>query len=191
MKRYVALLRGINVGGNNKVAMSKLRTLFSSLGFGEVSTYINSGNVIFTSIIADTSLLQRIIEKNIFESFRLQIPILVRDSATIQKVCKALPESLHNNKETKTDILFLWDRYANKQTLNHIQSNKEVDTLIYISGSIIWSVERSNYAKSGMKKFIGSEIYKNMTARNSNTVKKLGELLQTNPPLQIKFSRKI
>jgi uncharacterized protein (DUF1697 family) len=87
-------------------------------------------------------------------------------------------------------IGFMQGRLSPKPA-ERIQSNKEVDTLIYISGSIIWSVERSNYAKSGMKKFIGSEIYKNMTARNSNTVKKLGELLQTNPPLQIKFSRKI
>lgn len=172
-KKFVAFLRGINVGGNKKVEMSKLKKVFESLGFVNVSTYINSGNVIFQSSRKDFSQIEIALEK----SFGFEIKVIIRDVENIQKICEALSHEFQNDKEQKTDILFLWDEFDKKSTINLIEANPKVDNLQYISGAIIWSVQRSDYAKSGMKDFVGTKVYKNMTARNVNTVRKLAELM--------------
>jgi uncharacterized protein (DUF1697 family) len=176
----VALLRGINVGGNNKVSMSELKKVFESLGYSSVKTYINSGNVIFEEQKKEEAILAREIEKALEKTFKFRIKIVLRDSKNIQKLNKAIPSSWQNNSDMKTDVLFLWGEFDTKATLALLKTNLAVDTLQYISGAIVWSVLRKNYAKSGMNKFIGTLVYKNMTARNVNTVRKMEELLRLN-----------
>lgn len=173
MTKYVALLRGINVGGNNKVEMSKLKKVFGSLGFENVSTYINSGNVIFET---DKKDLEPLIEKVLKKTFGFSLRIVIRDAKNIKKLCKDIPKDYLNNTEQRTDVLFLRDEFNTKKSI-HLIKTTEVDTLKYIDGAIIWNVKRKDVTKSGMKKFIGTLIYKNMTARNINTVRKLNELL--------------
>lgn len=177
MYKKLALLRGINVGGNNKVEMLKLAQLFSSLGFAEVKTYINSGNVILFAT-ENSNALQDNIEKAIHKSFGFEVKVLIRDAENILNICEAIPASWKNDSEQKTDVLFLWKDFDSEKTLEKIEQNPEVDKLIYTDGCIVWNVQRSNYTKSGMNKFIGSTVYKNMTARNINTVRKLGELMR-------------
>jgi uncharacterized protein (DUF1697 family) len=174
---YVALLRGINVGGNNTVAMKKLKATFEALGFESVRTYINSGNIIFSSAISDQKSLVHMIEKGIKKEFGISLKVLVRDEQTLRKVAQAIPKNWKNDQSQKVDVLFLWDEYVSKRTLEKIRQTKGVDTLVYVSGSILWHLYRKNYSKSGMNKFIGTEIYKNMTARNANTVRKLAALV--------------
>ena len=176
--KYVALLRGINVGGNNKVEMGSLKACFEALGFLDVSTYINSGNVIFTTKKTSESKLASGIEQAIEKTFDFPVRTVVRTAANIEKVAKAIPDKWTNDKEQKTDVLFLWDDFDSKDSLKLIVTNAKVDTLKYVDGAIIWHLEKKHYSKSGMKKFIGTPVYKNMTARNANTVRKLAELLQ-------------
>ena len=176
MNKYVALMRGINVGGNNKVEMKKLKLIFESLGYCNVSTYINSGNVIFDTEKEEGKLVIEI-EKTLKKNFGFEIKCLIRDQENIIKINKKIPKEWKNDTEQKTDILFLWDEFQNKKTLELIATNPVVDNLLYIDGTIIWNVRRSDYTKSGMKKFIGTKVYKNMTARNVNTVLKLGEMM--------------
>jgi uncharacterized protein (DUF1697 family) len=176
MTKYVGLLRGINVGGNNRVEMPKLKRAFESLGFLNVSTYINTGNVIFET---DKKDLEEIIEKALKKAFGLPLRIVIRDAKNIKKLCKDIPRGFENNTEQKTDILFLWDEYNNKKSLTLIKKTK-VDTLKYIDGAVVWNVQKKYLTKSGMRGFTGSVIYKHMTARNINTVRKLNELLNQN-----------
>jgi uncharacterized protein (DUF1697 family) len=178
MTKYIAFLRGINVGGNNKVEMPKLKKIFESLGFSNVSTYINTGNIIFETANKDTTTLTEEIEKSLKKSFGFEIRVVIRDSVNIQKLCKEIPSTWNNDAAQKTDVLFLWNDFANKNTLDLIATTKDVDTLIYITGAIVWNVQKSSYTKSSMKKFIGTKVYKNMTARNINTVRKLGEMVR-------------
>jgi uncharacterized protein (DUF1697 family) len=173
---YVALLRGINVGGNKKVEMSKLKEVFTSMGFKNVSTYINSGNVIFDSNKKDFSQLEKVLEK----SFGFEIKVVIRDAENIKNLCQKISQKFQNNAEQKTDVLFLWDEFDKKSTLSLLDTNPAVDTLQYIPGAIVWSLQKSNYGKSGMRNFIGTKVYKNMTARNINTVRKLGEIMAKN-----------
>lgn len=172
MQKYVALLRGINVGGNNKVPMKELKKIFEDLGFSNVLTYINSGNVIFET---NKKVDVKSIEKALQMALGFEARVLVRDAKNLFKIVKEMPQEWVNNSEQKTDVIFLWDEFASKKTIDLIKTT-EVDTLQYIDGAIVWNVKKVNYKKSGMKSFIGTLVYKNMTARNSNTVRKLAEL---------------
>lgn len=172
---YVALLRGINVGGNCRVEMKKLCDLFLSLGFKHVSTYINSGNVIFTTS-KDPKTILKLVYAGLQQAF-FAIPVIIRDQKNILNIVKSVPTTWQNDADQKTDVLFLWDEVDTKSTLKEIVQNPEVDKLVYYSGAIVWHVARKVYNKSGMHKFIGTRVYKHMTARNINTVRKLAELM--------------
>ena len=86
MTTYVALLRGINVGGNKKVEMSKLKKAFEPMGFSDVSTYINSGNVIFKSGKKDFSR----IEAGLKKAFGFEIKVVLRDAENLQNLSKKI-----------------------------------------------------------------------------------------------------
>jgi uncharacterized protein (DUF1697 family) len=176
MPKCIALLRGINVGGNNKVEMKSLQKTFENLGFDSVVTYINSGNIIFGS--SEFPKVEKI-EKAIEQDFGFYVKVLVISSENLIQVCDSIPEYWLNNSEMKTDVLFLWEEFARAETLELIKTNPEVDNLIYSSGAIIWHILKKDYNQSGMNKFVGIKVYKNMTARNVNTVRKLVEILLT------------
>lgn len=178
MYRYVALLRGINVGGNATIAMKDLKHAFEQASYTEVSTYINSGNVLFTSTQKDRPSLTQDIETLIEKNFGFRVPVLIRTSQDFQTILKKMPTEWSNNLEEKTDIMFLWEAFDSKKTLDLITTT-DVDTLIYVPGALIWHIAKKDYTKSAMRKFIGTEVYKNMTARNSNTVRKLAALLES------------
>jgi uncharacterized protein (DUF1697 family) len=177
MNKYVALLRGINVGGNNKVEMSKLKKIFEALGYKNVLTYINSGNIIFESTEIDPEKLTEEIERTLKKKFGFEIRCVLRDSDNIIKLTKTIPTKWTNDAEQKTDVLFLWKDFDHKDSIKLITTQIGVDNLKYIAGAIVWNISKENYSKSGMHKFIGTKIYKHMTARNVNTVRKLAELI--------------
>lgn len=77
MKRYIALFRGINIGGKNKIDMSKLKEAFAELGFTDITTYLNSGNVIFSSVIDDKNVLSNKVKRIIKDRFDLDIPVFI------------------------------------------------------------------------------------------------------------------
>lgn len=175
--KYVALLRGINVGGNSTVDMQRLKKCFESLGYENVRTYINSGNVIFDTVEKKLTEHVDAIEKNLKQTFDFDIHLVVRDQKNIERLCEAIPAMWTNGTEQKTDVLFLWEEYDSRKSLKLIHANPSVDALVYVAGAIVWNLHRSNYAKSGMSKLLSTELYKKMTARNVNTVRKLAALM--------------
>lgn len=176
--KYIALLRGINVGGNNTVSMAKLKKEFESLGFTDVITYINSGNIVFSAQPQAHIKMVTMIETMLHKKCGFEIRVVIRDAQSIMKLVKAIPAAWKNDATEKTDVLFLWDEFDNKKSLALLPINPDVDTLKYISGAIVWHLNKKHYAKSGMHKFIGTKVYKHMTARNINTVRKLAELMK-------------
>src|SRR5690625_4619474 len=100
--KYVALLRGINVGGKNIIKMSKLKACFGLLGFTDVSTYINSGNIIFSTGEPEVFLVKKI-ECGIKDKFGFDIPVVVRSQRQIADITKQLPDSWVNDKNMRTD----------------------------------------------------------------------------------------
>lgn len=175
---YVALLRGINVGGNNKIEMAKLKLTFETLGFTKVKTYINSGNIIFATSIQDTAQIVLKIEDAIQQEFSLNIPVVVRSLSQIQETCKALPDSWMNDSTMKCDILFLWSEVDNESAIHEISVKRDLVDLKYTPGAIIWRTDRDNVTRGGFDKFIAAPIYKKITIRNCNTVRKLRSLME-------------
>ncbi len=174
---YVALLRGINVGGKTKVEMPRLKKLFEELGCENVSTYINSGNVIFKDERPANKLVS-LIEEAIGKTFGLNIRVILRDLQNISKLCREIPESWTNDKDQKTDVLFLWNEINNPDIINKVVINPAIENARYIDGALVWNIGRENVTRGGGVKLIKTDFYKHMTARNINTVRKLYGLME-------------
>lgn len=179
MKRYVALLRGINIIGKNKIPMAELKKGFEELAFKEVKTYLNSGNVIFSSDEEDIKKFTNQIERMIKNQFDLDIPVLV-----ISK--EALIDILHNapkwwgddNKEIYDNLIFIipptkfsdiYDEIGEpKKELEKIQNYKEV---------IFWSFSRKDYQKTNWwSKTASASISTKLTIRTANTIRKIANM---------------
>jgi|SRR5690625_699527 len=175
---YVALLRGINVGGKNKIDMKLLQQTFEKSGMSNVITYINTGNIIFSYQGSSTIELSQILEKTIHDNFELQIKVVVRSFNDISRIMETIPNTLKNDKEMKSDVMFLWDEVDDESVLNLV-IKPIIDTVKYVPGAILWSVDKINVTKSGMSRIVGSKLYKQVTMRNVNTVRKIYQLMQS------------
>lgn len=174
--KYVALLRGINVGGKRKIEMKKLKEIFDGLGFENVSTYINSGNVIFESGEKNKSIKQKI-ELELQKIFNDEYPVLIKNVDDLKNIVKNIPKKWQNNDEQKTDVAYLFEEIDNEKVLEELPIKKEFIEVKYIKGAIAWNVKRENYSKSHLNKIIGNRLYKYMTIRNVNTARYLGKLI--------------
>ena len=100
MKSYIALLRGINISGKNKIIMSELKASFVELGYSEVSTYLNSGNVVFLSDVDDSKVISNTIRLMIKKQFELEIPVFIISQEELKDILNNAPNWWgDNNKE--------------------------------------------------------------------------------------------
>ncbi|MCE5206045.1 MAG: DUF1697 domain-containing protein [Porphyromonadaceae bacterium] len=173
---YLALFRGINVGGHNIVEMRKLKTTFESLGFGHVSTFINSGNVVFEDSLKKEDELIQLIEEAVKKDFQLDVKVIVINSEKLNTICQELPATWVKNESMRTDVMFLWEKYDRPEVLKEMPINS-VDNVKYVPGAVLWNVEGKNYSRSGMIKLVGTDLYRHMTIRNVNTVRKLHQII--------------
>lgn len=174
--KYVALLRGINVGGKNKVEMTPLKIVFEALGASNVVTYINSGNVIFDSDETPKKLVKAI-EKKIEQAFGFHVHVVLKSKPQIEKINQTLPASWTNSGDQKTDVMFLWEEVDHQDTLKRLTIKPDIDRVKYVTGAILWNVDRDKVTKSGLLKIVGTDFYKKMTIRNANTLRKIHELM--------------
>jgi len=175
---FVALLRGINVGGNNKIDMKRLKLTFEQAGMRDVVTYINSGNIIFSASERSKKELSRVLEEAIQHDFGLQIKVVIRSVDDVRVIINAIPDIWQNDKDMSSDVLFLWDEINDESVLERLAIKPDIDTVKYVPGAILWSVSKNNLTRSGKQKLVGSKIYKLMTIRNVNTTRKIYELMQ-------------
>jgi uncharacterized protein (DUF1697 family) len=174
---YVALLRGINVGGKNKVDMPRLKTTFEAAGMKDVTTYINSGNVVFRDNRRQPATITRVLEEAIEGEFGFSIKVLIRNLPSIRKTIKALPDSWTNDSKMRCDVMFLWDSFDRKSILDELSWKPEIEDVVYVPGAVIWRIDRANATKSGLQKIAGTDLYRGVTIRNCNTVRKLADLM--------------
>jgi uncharacterized protein (DUF1697 family) len=173
---YIALLRGINVGGNCKVSMIELKQIFESLGCLDTTTYINSGNIICRSQIAKNELNQKL-EESIEKQFGFFVKVLLLDQNEFQSIFAAIPNKWSNDDEQKTDVMFLWKELDKESVLEGLQVTKNIETLLYTKGALIHNLKRRSQDLSKITKVAGTKTYKFMTVRNVNTVRKLKEII--------------
>ncbi len=174
LMKYVALLRGVNVGGNGKVPMKKLKECFESLGYRSVVTYINSGNIFFESSKKVTAL-QSEIKKIVHTTFGFEVKILLKTQKQLQTIAKAIPRTWRNDLTQKTDVAYLFKEIDAKKILETLPVRMDYIAVLYVKGALIWNVTRENYNKSQLNKIISSPVYKYMTVRNVNTARYLAE----------------
>ena len=175
---YVALLRGINVGGKNKVEMRRLKATFEEAGMTDVATYINSGNVVFSDKRRKAPKITEVLEEAIAQAVGFEIKVLIRDLPAIRKVIKALPEVWTNDKSMRCDVMFLWEQHDRKGVLQELPIKPDIEDVKYIPGAVLWRIDRENVMKSRMSKVVGTALYKGMTIRNCNTVRKLAVMME-------------
>ena len=173
--KYVALLRGINVGGKNKVAMAALRECLEELGFSNVSTYIASGNVLLESD-KKASEVKDLIEEALPKCFKLDtdiIKVLVLSHDQLKKVIDNKPKGFGEQPgKYHSDVIFLMDIDATEAMA--VFSPKEGVDTVWPGTGVIYSQRLSAMrTKSRLNKIMGTPAYRHMTIRNYNTVTKL------------------
>lgn len=180
MGRYVALLRGVNVGGKNRVPMAELNELFETHGFREVKTYINSGNIIFADNHATKAELKEVCETLIFNKFKLAIPVAVISAEELITMSAHTPEWWGETKEAKHNALFVIPPVTAKEVLEAFGPIKpEYEKVAYYDSVIFWTAGMENFSRTSWSKIVGTKPYSQVTIRNANTFNKLVQLIQS------------
>lgn len=174
--KYVALIRGINVGGNSMISMLQLKAGFEKVGFIHVSTYIHSGNVLFETTLRNMREIEQIIEKMIENTFSIRTNVMTRTATDIRRVLAELPRKWQS-EDFRCYIAFIKSPMTPHTIVGSIAPKDGVDVVRTGHGVVYLITKRSDITKSGFTKFVGSKIYQYMTIRNLNTVKKLDERL--------------
>jgi uncharacterized protein (DUF1697 family) len=174
--RYVALLRGINVGGRTLVKMADLKACFEQLGFDDVSTYIASGNVLFESG-DDAAGLATTIEAAIEQRFELPVKVVVLDRASYARIVKAIPKPWIGDGSLRANVAFVRPGTDAKAVVRDLDPDPAIEEVKAVKGAILWATRRDALNRSVMRKLIAGAAYKELTVRNLNTTLKLQELL--------------
>ena len=175
---YVALLRGVNVGGKNMVSMASLKVSFERMGFRNVSTYINSGNILFRTKEPDARKLERKIEQMLSAEYQLDSKGVVRSYHELAQVVEQLPADWVEDSGWKYNVIFLRDSVDSANVLRELKPKSDIEQVIYRTGALLWSVRVSDATRTAFVKLPGQKIYQEMTVRNLNTTRKLYELLK-------------
>lgn len=177
MKKYIAFLRGINVGGKNKVSMQELKELFVQNGFQDVVTYINSGNIIFCSDIDDEKKLKEDCERLIGIRFQLNVPVAIVVVNDLIDALNHAPLWWDKDKGSKHNAIFVISPITVEEIFHEVGAIKpEYEKVDYYGQVIFWSAPIETFSRTRWSKVVGSSVYNNITIRNANTVKKLSQL---------------
>lgn len=176
--KYVALLRGINVGGNTMIKMTELKECFERLGFSHVVTYINSGNVIFETEEESADVLTNRIELGLEKRFKLPLKIVVVSQPLLRSIVEEVPTSWKNGEDLRCYISFMISPTTVDEAAGEIEVKDGVDFLNKGNGVLYMGTTLSGLTKSGFVKLIQKKIYKKMTMRNLNTTQKILLLME-------------
>jgi uncharacterized protein (DUF1697 family) len=176
--KYVAFLRGINVGGKNMIKMETLRGMFAGLGYGRVKSYINSGNIVFETKKTDDLKLAEKIAKAIEKEFSMTIGVMVRAMAEIDDILKNNPFEGKFENDKALHVLFLNEKLP-EEKIDLLVSNNGKDEEFAVRGREIFHNSRIHTIDSLLgKDYVGKKLKTPGTARNWRTINKIMELLE-------------
>lgn len=173
MRKYIAFLRGINVGGKNKIRMSQLREKLMEAGFLEVSTYLNSGNVVFSSEDSNAKLK---IEKTIKDAFGVDIPVYVVDVEILRNMFVHAPAWWNTGDKGKYDnLIFILSDDSPESICKLIgEPSDELEEIQIYNQVIFWTFDRKLYQQCNWwKKTASRGIAEKLTIRTANTIRKV------------------
>ena len=180
---YVALLRGINVGGANMIRMSDLKTCIEGCKVGNVATYIASGNVLFEAAGpgADPAKLAKKLEDTLSKTFSpYRGRIVLCSHADLEAIVRKAPKGFGKEPERyRYDVIFLRPPLTAAQAIRAVRTKEGVDQASTGPGVLYFSRLIARAAESQLSRTVGSPIYDALTVRNWNTTTKLLALMDT------------
>lgn len=176
MKTYCAFLRGINISGKHKIAMSDLKMQMKNLGYSDISTYLNSGNITFSTDCQDVSTVRYDIENMIRNYFGYDISVYVLEKRDLQQIIDNAPEWWGTGDKEKYDnLIFILSDDSPQEVSNLIGPVSEGLEQVEIYQNIVfWTFDRKSYQKCNWwKKTASSEIADKLTIRTASTIRKV------------------
>jgi len=178
MNKYVALLRGINVGGNKKVPMADLKKLLASLGFEDVKTLLNSGNVVFGGKAIPIDRLEKKLETAIEKEFGFPVPVIARSSENMKNLFESDPfAEIEVTKNIRLYLSFLKTEPKEIPAIPWQTADGAFRILSYRNYTVISVLDLSKTKSVDGMKALEKLFGKDITTRNWNTVLKIGQLL--------------
>ncbi len=177
--QYLALLRGINVGGNNIIKMADLKICFEDMGFSDVVTYIQSGNVIFRSAEKEKKSLTTKIEKGLSERFSYNSRVVIVPHAQLKNVVNGAPQGFGADAASfRYDVLFCIEPLTTAEMIQKVKPREGVDQMFEGESVLYFSRLISRASQSYLSKIITFPEYKLLTIRNWNTTSKLLSMME-------------
>lgn len=182
MTTFIALLRGINIGGHNKIPMAELRELCGNLGWKDVQSYIQSGNLVFRAASSPADLEARL-EKAIELRFGLAIPVIIRSAADWRTVVEGNPFPEESRTQPNWVALVVPKAPPRPDAMARLRERAEADERVTQVGDVFWisygnGIARSKLTPGLLDRLAGSPV----TARNWRTVLKLAALAEKFQP---------
>lgn len=177
MKRRIAILRGINVGGKRKILMADLKAMFEEMGFSAVKTYIQSGNVLFTSdTLSDNQELSRMIEEAIQHRFGFEVPVIIRTSQELEDIVQQNPFWNDGTDINRLHLTFLNEEPTEAHKQQAESYHYEVDKFAIIGKEVFIYCDGKYHQSKLTNTFFEKKLNVKATTRNWKTVRKLLEL---------------
>jgi uncharacterized protein (DUF1697 family) len=176
MTSYVALLRGVNVGGNKMVAMAELREMLTALGFTDVKTLLQSGNAVFRAPSRASSALERQLEAEMTRHFKMTCDYHVRTSAELREVIEANPLKAEAKKDPGRLLVGFYKAPLDRAAVKAAQDAIEGPEIVRCDGRHLYMYYPNGQGSSKAGVVVGRALKVLGTARNWNTVLKLAAL---------------
>jgi uncharacterized protein (DUF1697 family) len=174
---YVALLRGINVGGNHLIRMTDLKACFEEQGMRDVATYIQSGNVVFTAAARPAEIARRL-EAALVARFNCRTSVMLRNAKEMQAIVARAPKGFGTQAaKHRYDVVFLNPPLTAGKAIAEVPTRPGVDQAYAGIGVLYFSRLISKAAQSRLPRVASMPIYKQMTIRNWNTTTKLLQMM--------------
>jgi len=178
-EKHVSLLRGINVGGKHKILMADLKALFESLGFENVATYIQSGNVVFHAEHLWTAVLSKMIEDKIRSHFNYNVPVITFTKNEFNKIVENNPFFEVHKEELKFLAACLLFDNPYLEEIGKLEEKKRDLEDFFVSGKEIYLYYPNGFARTKVTNgAIEKILMTNATTRNWRTMMKLNEMLE-------------
>lgn len=177
---YLALLRGINVGGKNVMRMADLRAAFEQLGYLDVTTYIQSGNVLFGAPGTQPARLASRLERRLRERFGVELRVVLRTAAQLEAVIAGAPSDF-GAEAYRCDVLFLREPLGPAEAIRAVETREGIDRVWPGDGVLYFSRLAAQASRSRLSKLATKPEYQMITIRNWNTTRRLAAMLRERP----------
>ncbi len=175
---YIALLRGINVGGNNIIKMSDLKACFEDMGFRSVATYIQSGNIVFDSDHHKPETVEDIIRNGLYQNFSYNGTVVLISSEELKQVITNAPDGFGGDYDRyKYDVLYLKKPLTALEALEDIPVKEGIDDAFAGPGVVYYRRSAEHLSKSRLNKLPSMPVYQHITIRNWKTSNKVLEMV--------------